>query len=473
MTHHLIEIGEWFFVLYLLGINLGYLTLNFLSLFSLSKLMRSRLTEDTPQMYSGLELPISLLIPAYNERSSIITTIHSVLQLNYPEFEIVVINDGSTDDTFNVLEREFSLVPFPEAYRQQLDTKPVRAVYRSTVHSNLRVIDKENGGKADSLNAGINVSRYPLFCSVDADSILDRSSLQKVAQPFLEDALVVATGGTIRIANGCKINNGFIDVVDLPKKLLPLLQVVEYVRAFLFGRLGWSPLNAMLIISGAFGLFKKEVVVEVGGFLSDTIGEDMELVVRIHKHYRLARKKYRIVFVPDPICWTEAPEDLATLKNQRIRWQHGLLESLSANLELLFHYRGGLVGWLAFPFMLFFEALGPIVEILGYLFVFGLALTGNISFQTMWVFYFATICLGILLSVSALMLEEMSFHVYTRPRHLVMLLFAVLIENFGYRQINSWWRIIGVARWVFGREAKWGHMKRSGAWHKPHMPNLT
>lgn len=187
--------------------------------------------------------------------------------------------------------------------------------------------------------------------------------------------------------------------------------------------------------------------------------------MRIHTQYRLARKKYRIVFVPDPICWTEAPEDMATLRNQRIRWQRGLLESMFANWKLLFHYRGGWVGWAAFPFMLIFEALGPIIETLGYVFVFVLALTGNISFQTMWVFYFATICFGILLSVSALLLEEISFHVYTRPRQFLILLFAILIENVGYRQINSWWRIVGVVRWMVGQEAKWGHMKRSSAWH--------
>ena len=468
MIYHLVEMLEWLFVLYFIGQNFGYLALNFLSLFSLSKLMRSRLLGDSPEVYSGLELPISVLVPAYNERSSIVTSVHSLLQLNYPEFEIIVINDGSKDDTFKMLEREFSLVSFPEAYRQQLDTEQIYGVYRSTLYKNLRVIDKENGGKADSLNAGINISRSPLFCCVDADSILERGSLHKVVQPFLENSLVVATGGTIRIANGCKVNKGYIETIDLPKKLLPLLQVVEYVRAFLFGRMGWSPLNAMLIISGAFGLFKKDVVVEVGGYRRNTIGEDMELTMRIHKHYRLATKKYRIVFVPDPICWTEAPEDLATLKNQRIRWQRGLLESMFLNVKLLLHYRSGWVGWVAFPFMLIFEALGPIIEMLGYIFVFVLACTGNISFQTMWVFYFATICFGILLSVSALLLEEISFRVYSRPKQFLVLLFAVLIENLGYRQINAWWRIVGVARWMIGQEAKWGHMKRSSVWHQSH-----
>src|SRR3989338_8229984 len=241
MTQWLIEIGEWVFLLYFIGLNCGYLTLNFLSLISLSKLMRVRMIGKLPQIYSGLTPPISLLVPAYNEQASIASSIHSMLQLSYQEFEIVVINDGSKDDTFKVLEQEFALIPFPEAYRQQLKTQPVRRIYRSTLYNNLRVIDKESGGKADSLNAGINAARYPLFCGVDADSILQRDSLQRVVQPFLEDTRVVAAGGSIRIANGCQVSNGFLQKVDLPNKILPLLQIVEYMRAFLFGRMGWSP----------------------------------------------------------------------------------------------------------------------------------------------------------------------------------------------------------------------------------------
>lgn len=459
-----IEIGQWLFLLYFIGLNSGYLMLNMLSLVSLSRLMGANAADALPQAYSGLEPPISMLVPAYNEQASIATSIRSMLQLSYPQFEVIVINDGSRDDTLEVLQREFFLVPFPEAYRTRLATRPVRLLYRSTIYPNLRVIDKENGGKADSLNAGINASRYPLFCAVDADSILQRDSLQRVAQPFLEDTKVIASGGTIRIVNGCTVSDGFLEKVDLPSNPLALMQIVEYLRAFLFGRLGWSPLNAMLIISGAFGLFKKEAVVEAGGYRTDTVGEDMELVVRLHKHYRLARKPYRIVFVPDPICWTEAPEDLQTLKNQRIRWQRGLAESLVLNFNLLFHPRGGAVGWLAFPFMAVFEWLGPLIEVVGYLFMFVLFLFGMISVQALWVFLFVAVGFGMLLSVSGLLLEEMSFHIYSRPRHLVLLLLAVILENLGYRQMNSVWRLIGLVRWLTGGHAHWGEMKRKTSW---------
>jgi cellulose synthase/poly-beta-1,6-N-acetylglucosamine synthase-like glycosyltransferase len=463
----LVQIGEWIFIIYFICLNSGYLALNLLSMVSLSRLMQARVMDVLPQVYSGLEPPISLLVPAYNEQKTIVTSVHAMLQLSYSQYEIIVINDGSTDDTIGVLQREFSLVPFPEAYRSRLPTKPVRTIYRSTVYPNVRVIDKENGGKADSLNVGINTSRYPLFCAVDADSILQRDSLQRVAQPFLEDPTVIAAGGTIRLANGCQVSGGFLEKIGLPKSKLAMIQIVEYLRAFLFGRMGWSPLNAMLIISGAFGLFRKESVIKAGGYLAGTIGEDMELVVRLHKLYRLAGRPYRIVFVPDPICWTEAPENLKTLKVQRIRWQHGLSDSLGLHLNLLFHRKGGAVGWFAFPFMLIFEWFAPVIEVLGYIFMIVFFILGIIPNEIMWIFLMVSIGFGLLLSVSGLLLEEMSFHIFPRTRHLVWLLFAVVIENFGYRQLTSIWRLMGLLRWMTGSKAKWGEMKRKANWHKP------
>lgn len=455
---------QWIYLLYFIGLNGGYLLLNLLSIISLSRLMRASAVDALPQAYGGFEPPISMLVPAYNEQHTIAASVRSMLQLSYPEFEIVVINDGSRDDTLQVLISEFALVPFPEAYRPRLATREVRAIYRSTLHPQIRVIDKVNGGKADSLNAGINASRYPLFCAVDADSILQRDSLHRVVQPFLESSEVIATGGTIRIVNGCTAGGGFLEKVDLPKHPLALIQIVEYLRAFLFGRMGWSPLNAMLIISGAFGLFRKEAVISAGGYRSDTMGEDMELVVRMHRHYRLAGKKYRIVFVPDPICWTEAPEDLKTLRNQRIRWQRGLAESLSMNLGLLFHPRSGTVGWLAFPFMAIFEWLGPLLEVTGYIFMFTLFFMGVLSAQALWIFLFIAIGLGVLLSMSGLLLEELSFHLYPKLRHLLLLIVAVFIENLGYRQLNSWWRVVGLYKWIMGSRSHWGEMKRKGGW---------
>jgi cellulose synthase/poly-beta-1,6-N-acetylglucosamine synthase-like glycosyltransferase len=287
-----------------------------------------------------------------------------------------------------------------------------------------------------------------------------------VVKPFLNDATVVATGGTVRVANGCEVSGGFLTRVGLPGNIWALFQVVEYLRAFLFGRLGWSTVNGMLIISGAFGLFRKEVVIEAGGYRPKTIGEDMELVVRMHRLLRKRRQPYRIEFVPDPVCWTEAPEDRKTLRNQRIRWQRGLSESLSANWGLMFSRNGGAPGWAAFPFMLLFEWLGPLVELGGYVFMAVAFAFGWISWQAFAVFLFVAIGLGILLSASGLLLEEMSFHIYPEPRHLAMLALIVLLENFGYRQLNSWWRLVGLYRWATEGEASWGAMTRKGNWQR-------
>lgn len=460
---------QWFFLLYFIAVNSGYLMLNVLSYINMRRHLDAQTLGDLPQAYTNFKPPISLLVPAYNEASTIVASVRSLLQLTYHEFEIIVINDGSRDGTLAELQREFELIPFAEAYWSKLPTKPVRGIRRSTRHPNLRVIDKENGGKADALNAGINAARYPLFCAVDADSILQRNSLQMIVQPFIEDARTIAAGGTVRVVNGCKASGGFLISVGLPHKLLPMFQIVEYLRAFLFGRLGWSPLNAMLVISGAFGLFRKASVIDAGGYRTDTVGEDMELVMRLHRLHREQRIPYRIVFVPNPVCWTEVPETLRVLKSQRVRWQRGLAESLIMNRQLFFSLRGGWVGWLAYPFALLFEWFGPVFEVSGYIFMISGFWLGLVSLPAFLAFTLVAIILGILLSVSALLLEEMSFHLYPRPRQLALLLLMSVVENFGYRQLTMLWRLNGLLHWMFGAKAQWGIMARSASWqqHKP------
>lgn len=464
---HLVLAFQWFYLLYFIGINVGYMALTFIAMFRMGRCMERRQSESGPPVYSGLEPPISVLAPAYNEEATIAASVRSFLQLNYSEYEIIVVNDGSKDGTLDVLIREFALYPFPEAYPHRVPTQRVRGTYRSAAHPNLRVVDKENGGKADALNAGINASQYPLFCAVDADSILRRDSLERIVEPFLEDPNTVAAGGTIRVANGCQVAGGFLVKADLPRNWLALFQVVEYLRAFLSGRLGWTPLNALLVISGAFGLFRKETVVEAGGYRTDTVGEDMELVVRLHRHLRLAGRRYRIAFVPDPVCWTEAPEDMKTLRNQRIRWQRGLAESLMLNRKLLFHPRSGAVGWLAFPFTAFFEWLGPFVEVSGYLVMILAFFMRAVSPEALGAFLFVALGFGLLLSMISLLVEEVSFRIYPRADHILRLFAAVVAENFGYRQLNSLWRLIGLIRWARGGKAKWGEMKRTASWRVP------
>ena len=452
---------------YFLGVNTVYLTLSVLAAFSLYRNWQYRDISALPTAYSMMAPPISVLVPAYNEETTIVASVHSILQLTYSEFEVIVINDGSKDRTLEVLKEAFGLLPFPQAYRVQLKTQEVRAIYRSTRHPQLRVIDKVNGGKADSLNAGINASRYPLFCGVDADSILQRNSLQLVTQPFLRSPQMVATGGTVRAANGCNVQGGFLNSVDLPRNPWALLQVVEYLRAFLFGRLGWSRLNAMLIISGAFGVFKKDVVIEVGGYRTHTIGEDMELVVRIHHHMRSLGRPYKIEFVPDPVCWTEVPEDWKTLKNQRVRWQRGLSESLSLHWGLMFNRRGGWPGWFAFPYMAFFEWLGPLIELTGYFWTLYAYWAGWLSWSAFVLFLLLSLGLGILLSLFGLLLEQLSFQMYPKLSHVYKLVLVAILENLGYRKLNAWWRVVGLYRWARHQEGTWGEMKRKGSWQKP------
>lgn len=456
--------GQWLFLSYFAGLSLLYLSLNLISLGALFHNRRRRIPDKLSNIYKDLEPPISLLVPAYNEETTIVASISSMLQLSYPQLEIIIINDGSRDSTLEVLKKEFHLSLSTEAYRIQLPTKPIRGIYRSSIHKNLRVIDKENGGKADSINAGINGTQHPLFCVVDADSILQRDSLLQLAAPFVDDSTVIAAGGMVRIANGCSVSGGFLKSVDLPRNALALFQVIEYLRAFLFGRMGWAPLNAILIISGAFGVFRRDIVVEVGGYRTDTVGEDMELVVRMHRLCRTTRRPYRIVFLSDPICWTEAPEDLRTLQNQRMRWQRGLMESLWLNRQLLFHRRSGTVGWFAFPAMLFFEGIGPFIEITGYLFMLLAFIGGLISWNAFAIFMMLALGPGFLLSMSGLLMEQIAFHAYPKPSQLLWLLIGLLGENIGYRQLNSWWRLRGLWRWARGTHGDWGKMQRKGSW---------
>lgn len=457
---------QWLFFAYFIALNVVYLALNYISAFSIHRYMRDHGAKFVPESFSSYQPPVSIIVPACNEEKSIVATVRSLLQLAYPEFEIIVVNDGSVDGTKDALIRAFALVEFPEAYRRRIDTEPVHGVYASTLHRRVRLVDKANGGKADALNAGINCARYPLFCVVDADCILQHDSLARVVQPFLEDATTVAAGGVIRVVNGCTVKGGFLDEVALPRKFLPTVQLVEYLRAFLFGRLGWSPSNALLIISGAFGVFYKERVIAIGGYKRDTVGEDMELVVRLHRHMREGNRPYRITFVPDPICWTEAPEDLRSLRNQRMRWQQGLAESLFPNWRLMFSRKGGAVGWVAYPFMMIFECVGPFIEVLGYVAMTVMWAVGLLSGEAFVAFLFASVGLGILLSTNALFLEELSFHRYPRIGQQLRLFSAAVLENFGYRQLCSFWRLAGMVRWALrlNRDRSWGKIRRNATW---------
>jgi len=464
----LLQTMEWLFFGYFILIYSVYALLNVCAVFRIRRYLQVAELAAADNVFSSLDLPVSVIVPAYNESDSIITSIRAMLQIEYPDFEVIVVNDGSTDDTLQKLIDEFKLRPFPEAYRQRVPCKKFRGAYRSSLYPTLRVIDKENGGsKADAMNGGINSCRYPLFCAVDADSILQPDSLRRAVRPFLEEPNTIATGGTVRIANGCVVRGGFLEKVRLPSSFLALFQVVEYLRAFLYGRMGWTQMNAILIVSGAFGVFDKEAVVRVGGYDPEAVGEDIELVLRLHRYFCESGEDYKITFVPDPICWTDVPEDLDSLGKQRVRWQHGLGQSLMLHKSLLFDRKSGAVGWLAIPFFFVFELFGPVVEIAGYIFMAIAGFSGWISWGTAATFFCLAVGLGVMLSASALVLEEMSFHVYPRLRDLLKLFGVAILENFGYRQITLIWRIRGLIGWLRGQVPEWGEMKRSASLTEP------
>jgi cellulose synthase/poly-beta-1,6-N-acetylglucosamine synthase-like glycosyltransferase len=425
-------------------------------------LRRRRFDAIDEAFASPLTPGITIVLPAYNEEAGIIESVRSLLSLRYPKLELVVVSDGSTDGTLERLTEAFDLRPIRKALRTGLVTRPVRAAYVSRRHPELWAIDKQNGGKADAINAGVNAARHPYVCAVDADALLEEDALLRVARPILDDPdLVAATGGIVRIANGCSIDHGRVVAVGLPASRLATLQVVEYFRAFLIGRVGWSRLNALLIISGAFGLFRRELVEEAGGWSTTTVGEDVELVVRLHRLLRARRVAYKVAFVPDPVCWTEAPEDLATLGRQRRRWHRGLAQTLWRHRALVGNPRYGMFGLFALPYFVVFELLGPLIELVGPPATIGWWATGKLSTLFLVEFLIVAFLLGILLSVAALALEEFSFRRHPSGREVARLVLYAIVENVGYRQLNDLWRLFAFVE-LARRKHTWGVQRRRG-----------
>jgi cellulose synthase/poly-beta-1,6-N-acetylglucosamine synthase-like glycosyltransferase len=424
-------------------------------------LVRSRYGTRYRLYRSTLTPPISILMPAYNEEATIAESVRCMSLLRYPEYEIIVINDGAKDRTLQVLIDTFGLKPISRVALRSLRHQPVRGIYASPEYPNLVVVDKANGGKADALNAGIALSRCPIFCAVDADSLLEQDALERVVQPFIERSETVAAGGFIRIVNGCTVTSGRVTGVRLPHSLIALFQIVEYLRAFYLGRMGWNFTGGLLIISGAFGMFRTKAVAEVGGYLAGSMGEDMELVVRLHRHMREQSRPYRIAFVPDPICWTEAPESLRMLGRQRDRWHRGLLDTLVRHRRMLLNPRYGAAGLVAMPYFWLVEVLGPAVELSGYILIPLAAWFGAVDWFAFQVFLMLSVVFGMLLSVAAVLAEEIGFRSYRTLGQLLALFGAAVLENLGYRQLTSWWRLKGIFSYLRGGH-QWGEMQRKG-----------
>ena len=449
-------------LLYFIAVNGWYLVLLVSALLELRQHMLLIADESRHLLLSSTLSPtISILAPAYNEEATIEVSLRALLALHYPNLEVIVISDGSRDRTVQVLIEKFDLVPVKTIYERNIDTKPVRGLYRSSTYPSLVVVDKENGGKADALNVGLSFARGELVCAMDADTLIEADGLQRMVRPFLYGTDVVATGGTIRVVNGSVVRHGRVEKTAVPARLLSGIQVVEYLRAFLFGRLGWNRLGGNIIISGAFGLFRRDAVLSAGGYLHDTVGEDMELVVRLKRLSYERGGPGSIAFVPDPVAWTEVPETAKVLGRQRDRWHRGLADVLWRHKKMLFNPRYGVTGLFVFPYYAFVELIAPVIEAAGlaglaYGLVFGL-----IDWRFAGLFFLTAYGLGTALTAFTLILEDLSFHRYNSFRDRALLFWWALLESVGYRQLTVYWRLRGLWKFVRGRK-DWGAMERKG-----------
>lgn len=466
LSHVLLQLlsATGIFVLcYYALINGYYFCIHVLALFELRDSVREASWEQPFRQFSSPFYPgIALVVPAYNEEATIKESVQAMLSLNYPELEVVVVNDGSTDETLARLIDEFDLQPLDAEVPFDVPAAEIHGTYRSTRYEELFVIDKANGGKSDALNAGIWLTEMPLFCAVDADTLIDRDALLQIVRPFLErPGTTVATGGVIRVANNCTVKDGLVKEVNLPKTGLPGLQVMEYLRAFYSGRLGLNRINGLILISGAFGLFRTDVVREIGGYRHDTITEDFDIVVRLHRYLSDQDRDYTVDFVPEPVAWTEVPASRQMLGRQRRRWFRGMVETVVTNRKMMFRRKYGRIGTIIFPFFVAAEMFGPLIEGLGYI-ILPLAFYFDVlSVEFFIVFFLLTTGFGVFLSWFGVFSEVWSFNRYREPSQVLRLLWYGVLENFGYRQwktVVAWQGLIEYLRGV----DSWGVMERGG-----------
>jgi len=434
-----------------------------------SELREHSQRQDTQTAWDFLQskaiLPISIIVPAYNEEATIIENVHSLLALRYPDFELIVVNDGSSDDTLKKLIDTFGLKPVSRARdTHSVNHEPIFGAYASSNYPNLLVIDKKNGGgKADATNAGLAFVRTPLLCIIDADSILEPNALLSAVRPFMESSQnVIAVGGTVGIINGCTIKNGQVIKFALPKRFLPRVQVVEYARAYIMARLAGSRAGTLTLISGAFGIFRHNAVIQAGGFDKTTVGEDMEMVLKLHHQMKDKGVPYDIRYVPEPVCWTEAPETLKMLSRQRVRWQRGGMECISRHRSMLLNPKYGRMGLLTMPLLVLVDIVGPIAEILGLILIPFLALTGILSLDFFFAYLALVFLFGIFLTSTSVLLEQIELERFATPTDLLTLTLTAVLEQFGYRQLCNYWRIKGLVQHILGVKAKWKPMERVG-----------
>jgi poly-beta-1,6-N-acetyl-D-glucosamine synthase len=408
---------------------------------------------------------ISIIAPAHNEGKIITESVRSLLSLNYPNYEVIIVNDGSTDDTVEQMLNAYQLEQIDFVNHGKLLTKPVKGVYKSKdpAFKNITFIDKVNGGKADALNVGLNISESKFIACIDADCILEQDSLLKMVKPFIEDShdSVIATGGVVRIANSCIIENGRLVKVNLPEKLLPRVQTLEYMRSFLLGRLAWSRVNGLLLISGACGLFDKKVVLDCGGYNTKTVGEDMELVVRMKRYMYEQNRKHKVVYIPDPLCWTEAPETFKILNRQRNRWTRGTAETIWIHKKLFLNSKYGMLGLVSLPFLFFFEWLAPFIELMGILQCILLISLEYIDWKLFLILLSVVYSFAVMFSLLAILVEELTFHRYQLKKEILKLVVVAFLEPIIFHPPMFWSAIRGNLDFFTGKKT-WGKMTRTG-----------
>ncbi|MEC0371905.1 glycosyltransferase family 2 protein [Paenibacillus chibensis] len=452
-------------------VNILYFTITGLSFRNIFKIYR-RSKYSSYNTLSGSELvpSVSLLVPAYNEELTIIENVYCLMTLNYPTYEVIVINDGSSDHTLSVLIKEFKLVKMvnPEI-RGTIDTNNVRGIYHNPDYPQLFIIDKENGGKADSLNAGINFSHYPLISSIDADSLLEKDALIRMARMYMENPEeMVAIGGDVRIANGCLIENGAVQKVSLPRKIWPMFQSIEYLKAFLGGRIGWSHINGLVIVSGAFGLFRKDYVIAVGGYRGGYPGEDMNIIIKLHRYMLSHKLPYKVAFCPEAVCWTQAPDSYKIISNQRMRWGRGNLKNMIENRGMLFNPKYKVMGMITMPYNVLFETLNPYFRITGLLALLGYTLLDMTHWRILLTFFLLNFLSGYLLSVGAIILEEIAFRRFKKLSDLWKMLLFSALKFVGYHQLGVIWRVQGHIQYL-RKNNSWGAMTRQ-SWKEESEP---
>ena len=453
---------EWFVLFYFIAVNALYALL-FISAMREVHVHRASEWEETQSRLLGSAIAprVSILAPAYNEEATVTESVRGLLTLSYPNLEVVLVNDGSRDRTLDTLKRSFSLQPIHNIFRRQIETQPIRALYRSREFPNLVIVDKDNGGKADALNAGLNLCSGELVCAIDADTLIEPDALLRMVRPFLKSDDIVAGGGTIRVANGSHVYAGRVIEARAPLHPIPGFQVIEYLRAFLFGRLGWNRRGGNLIISGAFGLFRRDAMIRVGGYLHDTVGEDMELVARLRTAGLEDGGPHKVEFVADPVAWTEVPQSWSTLGRQRDRWHRGLADVVWRYRRLFFNPRYGSLGLVVYPYFVLIELIAPVVEMAGLMLLPIGIWTGALDVQFALLFLLVAYGLGLILTMATLLLEEWTFHRYERPADLLLLVVWTLLEPFGYRQLTLVWRLRGLIKYLRKR-SDWGVMHRRG-----------